>query len=218
MEFLQPISKTQFGKKYMINKEKSYNEVLYGIVEHVYSKDKKHKTEGYNILDSGQFIPGGRILANARPGTKMNYLMNCFVIPIEDSIKSIYNAVKECAEISQCGGGVGINYSQIRPKGDALTKGGEASGPISFMKVFNQSAKVIMTGGARRAALISILDVSHPDIEEFIACKRGDENKSLTQMNISVGITNDFMTAVENDTDWKLVYNSKSKRTIRFYL
>lgn len=209
--FEQKISEEIFYNKYMINGEKSPEEVFIGVakeisnVEKTKAKRMKWFEEFSSQLSSGKLIPAGRILANARPETKMPYYNNCYTIGVEDSIDSIYNSLKEDANISKTGGGVGLNFSNIRPKGSKLSSGGESSGVISFMKVFNESAKIIMTGGQRRSAHIGVLNVDHPEIEAFIKAKQGEHNGELTQFNISVGITDKFMEKSSEDPEYILI-------------
>lgn len=219
--FKQPISEEIFKMKYCLNGEQGPGEVFRGVAEEMASVEKtpalqaEWQDQFYSMLASGKFIPGGRILANARVNSPMKSYNNCFTIDIEDSIAGIFESLKEDAIIGSVGGGVGFNISKLRPKGAKLSKGGESSGVISFLTVFDQSARTIMTGGARRAAHIAILDVSHPDIIEFITCKQGENNNTLTQFNISVGITDFFMKAVEADTDWDLIFDGKVYQTVK---
>jgi ribonucleoside-diphosphate reductase alpha chain len=140
---------------------------------------------------------------------------NCFTIDVEDSLEDIYESLREDAVISKMGGGVGFDISKLRPKGDRLSRGGESSGVVSFLRIFDQSAKTIMTGGQRRSAHIALLDISHPDIEEFITVKQGDKNKELTQFNISVKITDEFISSVENDGDFDLSFGGKVYKTVK---
>jgi len=221
LKFKQKISEEIFKKKYMINNEASEDEVFKKISKEIASVEKGVKNKQfweskfYDEISSGRLIPAGRILANARPKARMPYYNNCYTIAVEDSINKIYDSLKEDANISSTGGGVGLNFSNLRPKNASLSKGGKSSGVISFMKVFNESAKIIQTGGSRRAAHIGILNVDHPEIEDFITCKQGDENKALTQFNISVGITDAFMHAVSFDKDWDLVFEGKVYKTVK---
>ena len=217
MDFDQPICQEIFARKYMINDEKNADDVFVGIAKEIASCEKNKEEIEKIFLEqmvSGKFIPAGRILANARPESKLKNYNNCFTIDLEDSMESIYNSLKEDALISKMGGGVGFNISKLRPKGDTLSKGGESSGPISFLRVFNESAKIIMTGGQRRAAHICILNIDHPDIEEFITVKQGNKNNELTQFNISVGITDEFMKAVEENGNFDLKWNGKVYKTV----
>ena len=156
MEWRQNISKEIFERKYCLEGESSTEEVFNGVATEIASVEKteedkiKWKDIFYNELNSGKLMPGGRILANARPNSSLKNYNNCFTIDIEDSMEGIYNSLLEDATISKAGGGVGFNISKVRPKGDKLSKGGESSGPLSFLRVFNESAKIIMTGGQRR--------------------------------------------------------------------
>ena len=216
----QKLSEEIFHSKYMLHGETSPIEVFKGIAAEIAStekgaKKKEMEKQFYEQLISGKLIPAGRILANARPGSPMKNYNNCFTIDVEDSMTGIYDSLKEDAMISKMGGGVGFDISKLRPKGDTLSKGGQASGVISFLRIFDQSAKTIITGGQRRSAHIALLDISHPDIEEFITVKQGDRNKELTQFNISVKISDAFIEAVEKDDDWDLVFNGKVYKTVK---
>jgi ribonucleoside-diphosphate reductase alpha chain len=217
----QGISKEIFTQKYCLHGEKSAEEVFAGVAEEIASvergeADRKKWTDiFYDELISGRLQPAGRILANARPTSPMKNYNNCFTIDIEDSLEGIYDSLKEDATISKMGGGVGFDISKLRPKGAKLSNGGESSGVISFLRIFDQSAKTIMTGGQRRSAHIALLDISHPEIEDFITAKKGEENKELTQFNISVKITDAFVKAVKEDADWDLAHGGKVYRTVK---
>jgi len=216
----QKLSEEIFHAKYMLHGEKTPEDVFRGIAREIASpeqKENRKKTEElfYEQLLSGKLIPAGRILANARPDSPMKNYNNCFTIDIEDSMIGIYDSLKEDAMISKMGGGVGFDISKLRPKGTTLSKGGQASGVISFLRIFDQSAKTIITGGQRRSAHIALLDIAHPDIEEFITVKQGDRNKELTQFNISVKITDAFIEAVEKDEDWNLVFDGEVYKTVK---
>lgn len=166
------------------------------------SKRKKIENDFYEVMSRLEFLPAGRTLNNA--GTPQSQLANCFVLPVEDSMEGIFDAVKWMAMVHQRGGGTGFNFSKLRPKGDVVTKstGGFATGPVSFMKVFDIATRQVMQGGKKRGANMGILNVDHPDILDFISAK--SERGEIENFNISVGVTDDFMKAVDQDLDWHL--------------
>lgn len=156
----------------------------------------------YEVMSRLEFLPAGRTLNNA--GTPQSQLANCFVLPVEDSMEGIFDSVKWMAMVHQRGGGTGFNFSKLRPKGDIVTKssGGFATGPVSFMKVFDIATRQVMQGGKKRGANMGILNVDHPDILDFISAKA--ERGEIENFNISVGVTDDFMKAVDQDKEWHL--------------
>ena len=174
---------------------------------------KKYSEEFYKLLNNLDFLPNTPCLANANT---LNQLAACFVLDIPDSLEGIYDSLKKSAQIFQSGGGVGYSFSHIRPKNSIISSTGRfASGPVSFMHLFDKSCDVIKQGGIRRGANMGILNINHPDIFEFISEK---SHGSLQNFNLSIAITDDFMHSVINNSYSKIGKNKLRSREIFDYI
>ena len=170
--------------------------------------------EFYTALEGFKFLPAGRILAGAGTGRRVT-LFNCFVMgTIPDDMGGIFDSLKEAALTMQQGGGVGYDFSSLRPKGAPVKGvGADASGPLSFMDVWDAMCRTIMSAGHRRGAMMGTMRCDHPDIEHFIAAKQ--QPGRLNMFNLSVLVTDPFMAAVKEDLDWDLVFGDDTYKTVK---
>lgn len=198
-------------------------EMFYRVAAFIASADKgypgadieKTVSEFYETLINLEFLPGGRVLFEAG-NSHTGQMSSCFVIPVDDSMAGIFDSLKAAALVQQNNGGTGFNFSAIRPKGDVV-KGvpGIAAGPVHYLKTYDTALSRVLQGSKRHGANMGILNVNHPDIEEFIELKDGGSN--IKNFNISVGVTDDFMERVRSDEDYELINprNGKAMKKLR---
>ena len=209
----KPIS-IEIDKMKYCQKEETFNEKVSRIARTL-ADDDQHKSRLKDILGNMRFLPAGRV-QSAIGSSRITTAYNCFVSgTIEDSMNTIMEKASEAAETMRRGGGIGYDFSKIRPRGDKIKSlDSQASGPVSFMGIFDSICQTIASSGHRRGAQMGVLRVDHPDIEEFVSAKRNSDR--LTGFNISVGITDKFMEALTNtdDSSFDLVFEHKTYKTI----
>ncbi len=205
--YLSDNAKLVLQKRYFKKNEagdciEDWSAMIGRVAKNIAGGDEDSYQKFFDLLDSGDFLPNSPTLMNA--GADLQQLSACFVLPIEDSMDSIFETVKNAALIHKSGGGTGFSFSRLRESNARVrSTNGVSSGPISFMKVFNAATDAVKQGGTRRGANMAILNVDHPQILDFITCKK-DPNE-LTNFNISVGLTEDFMRAVTEDKEYELI-------------
>jgi len=196
------LEKRYFKKDEAGNTLEDWDALISRVAANVAGDDETKAARYKQLLDSGTFLPNSPTLMNA--GSDLQQLSACFVLPIEDSMDSIFETLKNAALIHKSGGGTGFSFSRLREANSRVrSTNGVSSGPLSFLKVFNAATDAVKQGGTRRGANMAILNVDHPQILEFITCKA--DTKDLTNFNLSVGITEAFMLAVYQDQDYELI-------------
>lgn len=195
-------------KRYAQGDEKTWEDVVGRVARHA-STNEEQFDAFYSLIHERRFLPSRMTYM----GTDFPFASSCFVFDIEDNLESIMTTLKEACHVQKYGGGTGYDFSQLRPKGDIInTSKGEASGPVSFMKLYHNAMEVVNRAGKKHAAQMGILRCDHPDIFEFIHCK--DAEGALWTFNISVAVTDEFIYSVENNTRWDLVFDGKVYKTI----
>lgn len=208
---LDKIGQEIFEARYCYPGEKTWGERAKVIAKTAASCENDEEKESifnkfYDTIGSGDLVPGGRIIFGA--GRSHQNLLNCYQVSPDDNVASIGKLIKDMYMISCAGGGIGFNFSNIRPRGDDIQNiKNSAPGSVSNMKMINEIGNHVRAGKNRRTALIAILNVTHPDLLEFLTVKL--EKHELNNFNISVGITNRFIEAVENDEEWYFTFNNK---------
>lgn len=215
---------TVLGERYLLRDDRgrpveSTGEMMDRVANHVAGAEEKYRrgssarwSQRFSAMLRGlEFLPNSPTLMNA--GTELGMLSGCFVLPVQDSLHSIFAALAQGADIHQAGGGTGYTFSHLRPAGDLVARtGGTASGPLSFLRLFDYAATVISMGGRRRGASMAVLDVAHPDIYDFVTAKSSAPSE-LNQFNLSVGVTDEFLRAVGAGGSHRLV-NPRTGATV----
>ncbi|MEZ6001063.1 adenosylcobalamin-dependent ribonucleoside-diphosphate reductase [Hyphomonas sp.] len=215
---LAPVSEDIWQRKYRFRNETRVEETWARVAKAIAAVEPGRQDvwagRFQDLLADDRFLPGGRILANA--GTERNAtLLNCFVMgALDDSIDGLFHSLRESAITLQAGGGIGLDFSPIRPAGTAAVRTGNvASGPVSFMHLWDAMCETMTADRTRRGAMMAVLRCDHPDMESFIDAKT--ETGVLSRFNLSVLITDDFIRSVDADSDWPLVFDGKVVRVVR---
>ncbi len=224
---LTPNAKTVLSKRYLRKGDdgqplEDFKTMFWRVAASVAGEEDKYQESSYNSLDlgrsfyqllvEGKFLPNSPTLMNA--GTDLGQLAACFVLPVGDSMDEIFDSIKNAALIHKSGGGTGFSFSRLRPKDSRVgSTGGIASGPLSFLKIFNTATEQVKQGGTRRGANMGILRVDHPDIMDFIRAKERDGE--LNNFNLSVALTEKFMQSVESGSDYPLTAPQNNQETER---
>ena len=216
---LNDLGQTIFEQRYAYPGEKGWGDRAKTVANHVASAENDQNKEKiskkfFEVISSGDFVPGGRVLFGA--GRKNYNLLNCYVLQPGDSVASIGKLIQDAYRISCAGGGIGFNFSKIRPKGDDIQNIiNSAPGSVSVMRMINEIGNHVRAGKNRRTALIGILDVTHPDLLDFLHVKL--DKQELNNFNISVAINDRFLEACENDEDWYFTFNSRKYYIYSFH-
>lgn len=212
------ISKLIWEKKYKTSTENSIEETFTRVARAIGDSDEQKK-RFVDVMCSFRFIPGGRILAYAGRGNPKATLSNCYVMrDVDDSMDGIMESLKDCALTMKAGGGIGLNFSRLRPRGSYITgTDSRSSGPVSFMQMWNSMSRTIAGVGHRKGAMMAVLNIDHPDIEEFITSKNNNtpDNPVLEMFNISVAVYDEFIKAVMEDKHWELKFGGKLFKTVQ---
>jgi ribonucleoside-diphosphate reductase alpha chain len=218
-EDLDPIARDIWAMKYRLPGEESPAQTMARVARAVAQAEPEAAREQWaqafeGLLADRRFLPAGRIIAGAGSGRRVT-LFNCFVMGVvDDSMPGIFDSLKEAALTMQQGGGIGTDFSTLRPKGAPVRGvGADASGPLSFMDVWDAMCRTIMSAGSRRGAMMGTMRCDHPDIEAFIEAKR--DPARLRMFNLSVLVTDAFMAAVKADADWPLTFGGVTCRTAK---
>ncbi|MGI6093339.1 MAG: adenosylcobalamin-dependent ribonucleoside-diphosphate reductase [Veillonellaceae bacterium] len=215
---ISPEAMTLLKNRYLLEDE-TPDQMFWRVAEHVaqgeelYQADKNQAAEEYyKLMSNLAFLPNSPTLMNS--GKANAQLAACFVLPIRDSLSDIFETLKNAVLVHHSGGGTGFSFSRLRPQGDVVReRAGKASGPLAFISIFDAVAQTVKQGAVRSGANMAVLRVDHPDIKEFIIAKHN--NTELNNFNLSVGVTDSFMTAVEKDTDFALVNPRTGHPTVR---